>query len=65
MVNSSNEPCRYSCLSILGFPEIAVYPDSKKVGLLGGPSSLDTNGVPLIQVSAHGQTLGYYDGEDE
>lgn len=37
MVNPSNEPCRYLCLSTLGFAEIAVYPDSKKVGLLGGP----------------------------
>jgi uncharacterized cupin superfamily protein len=35
MINLTNEPCRYLCFSTLGFPEIAVYPDSKKVGLLG------------------------------
>jgi hypothetical protein len=49
----------------LGFPEIAVYPDSRKVGLLGGQSSVDASGAPLVQVSPYAQTLGYYDGEDE
>ena len=46
------------------FPEIAVYPDSKKVGLLGGRASVDGNGAPLVQVSPYGETLGSYDRED-
>ncbi len=65
LINSSKEPCRYLCFSTLGFPEIAVYPDSKKVGLLGGPASIDAGGVPLIQVSRYGEMLGYYEGEEE
>jgi uncharacterized cupin superfamily protein len=65
MINSSTEPCRYLCFSTLGFPEIAVYPDSKKLGLLGGRASVDASGAPLVQVSRYGETLGYYDGEEE
>ena len=65
MINSSDKRCRYLCVSTLAFPEIAVYPDSKKVGLLGGRASVDTNGTPLVQVSPFGETLGYYDGEDD
>jgi uncharacterized cupin superfamily protein len=65
MINASGRPCRYLCFSTLGFPEIAVYPDSKKVGLLGGRASVDANGAPLVQVSPYGETLDYYDGEDD
>ncbi len=31
----------------------------------GGRASVDENGAPLVQVSPYGETLGYYDGEDD
>ena len=65
MINSSHKPCRYLCFSTRVFPEIAVYPESKKVGLLGGRASVDAKGTPLVQVSPYGETLGYYDGKDD
>jgi uncharacterized cupin superfamily protein len=65
LINSTAEACRYLSLSTADLPEIVLYPDSKKLGLLGGPASSDASGKPLIHVSAHGQTLGYYDDEDE
>ena len=64
MINSTDKICRYLCISTAAFPEIAVYTDSGKVGLLGGPASVSANGAPLIQLSRHGETLGYYDGEE-
>jgi hypothetical protein len=51
--------------TVAALVRIAVYPDSKKVGLLGGRASVDANGAPLVQVSPYGETLGYYDGEDD
>ncbi len=65
MINLGDAPCRYLCFSTLGFPESAVYPDSRKVGLVGGPASVDASGAPLVQVSRYGEGVGYYDGEEE
>jgi uncharacterized cupin superfamily protein len=64
LINSSRGIVRYLCLSTMELPEVAVYPDSKKLGILGGPASVDAAGSPLIQLARHGESLGYYDGEE-
>jgi uncharacterized cupin superfamily protein len=65
LINSGSAPVHYLCMSTTGLPEVAVYPDSKKVGVLGGAGSVDASGKPLVHLSPLGGTLGYYDGEDE
>lgn len=64
LINSSEAPLRYLCASTLQEPEVVVYPDSKKIGVLGGPQSIDASGQPLRQLSRHGESLGYWDGEE-
>lgn len=64
LINESNAVVRYLCLSTLDFPEVAVYPDSNKVGVLGGHASVDASGAPLMHLARRGGDLGYYDGEE-
>lgn len=59
LINRSGAPVRYLCLSTTERPEIAVYPDSNKVGMFGGPGT-------AVERQYHrlGETLPYWDGED-
>lgn len=36
MINNSDAPLRYLCISTMNAPDVAVYPDSKKVAVFGG-----------------------------
>lgn len=36
IMNTSNEPLRYLCISTMHEPEVAVYPDSEKLGVYWG-----------------------------
>ncbi len=65
LLNHTETPVRYLCMSTLQEPEVAVYPDSKKVGVLGGPGSIDASGKQLMQLTRQGESLTYWDGEDE
>jgi uncharacterized cupin superfamily protein len=64
VINSSTAPLRFLALSTRIEPDIAVYPDSQKVGVLGGSVSAPPGGQPLRQVVRLGESVGYYDGEE-
>ena len=60
LINRSGAAVHYLCMSTLQTPEVAVYPDSGKIGFstaLGGPG-----GGPF-ELQRLGASLGYYDGE--
>jgi uncharacterized cupin superfamily protein len=61
LINTSGAPIHYLCMSTLQTPEVAVYPDSHKIGFstaLGGPAG------GSFEVQRLGTSLPYYDGED-
>ena len=61
LINASAAPVRYLCMSTLQTPEVAIYPDSGKIGFstaVGGPG-----GGPF-ELGRLGASLAYYDGED-
>jgi len=60
MINSGDAPLRYLCFSTMLTTEVAVYPDSKKVGAM----SIGPDGTPWVRQLHHesGQK-GYFDGE--
>lgn len=62
--NTGDTPLRYLCISTMIEPDIAVYPDSDKVGLFagsapGGPKDQRT----LSTFLSRSATVGYWDGE--
>jgi uncharacterized cupin superfamily protein len=62
LINTSAAAVHYLCMSTRQYPELVVYPDSKKVGFIhptGGPG-----GGVLRQLHPLGTSLGYYEGED-
>jgi len=64
--NCSDEPLRYLCFSTMIEPDIAVYPDSNKVGFFdgsapGGPKERRR----LTGIFRQGAEVGYFDGEDD
>ncbi len=58
VINRSSAPLRYLALSTMIEPEVAVYPDSKKIGVLARKT--------LAMSSVHKQdaTVDYYEGEE-
>ena len=65
LINTSSAPLYYLGLSTCIEPELAGQPDSKKIGILGGSISRDANGQPLRQLVRQGESLNYFDGEDD
>ena len=63
LINESSAPVHYLCLSTMQYPEVAVYPDSRKVGFISQYGSPDGGG-PFRQLQRFGESLAYYDGED-
>ena len=67
IVNTSEEILRYLCISTQSLPEVLVYPDSKKVGLMvqaeaGLPDWPELRGRSF-KLLRDEDSLGYYDGE--
>ena len=56
IVNRSQAPLRYLAISTMREPEVAVYPDSKKVGLLA-------RGHGMMSVHRQDDAVDYYEGE--
>jgi uncharacterized cupin superfamily protein len=56
IVNRSQAPLRFLAMSTMIEPEIAVYPDSKKVGVLA-------RRYGIMSVHRQGEAVDYYDGE--
>jgi len=57
IVNRGAAPLRYLALSTMIEPEVAVYPDSKKVGVLSRAQG-------LASVHKQGDAVDYYEGEE-
>ena len=64
LINTSGSALRFLAMSTMQQPEVAVYPDSKKIGVLGGSNSAEAGGKPLMQLNRLGDSLGYFDGEE-
>jgi uncharacterized cupin superfamily protein len=64
LVNSSEAVLRYLCFSTMVEPDVTVYPDSGKVGILGGAApggpKEDRTFSKLLRDDTE---VGYYDGE--
>lgn len=63
LINTSNAVIHYLCMSTLQAPEVVFYPDSRKVAFMS-PSGGPGNG-PIRQIQRLGESLSYYEGEDE
>lgn len=60
--NDGGEPARVLLLSTMSDPEVCVYPDSGKIGVVGGWSRPDERGrVRLLNRTE--ANLDYYEGE--
>ncbi len=64
ILNTSDSPLRYLCLSTMVEPDVMVYPDSRKVGMFagaapGGPKEKRT----FSKVLRSDAEVGYFDGE--
>jgi uncharacterized cupin superfamily protein len=57
IVNRSQAPLRYLAISTMREPEVAVYPDSDKVGVLA-------RGHGVMSVHRRGDGVDYYEGEE-
>ncbi len=64
LVNTSGAALRYLCFSTVADLEVAVYPDSGKIGTFGNimPGSPEKEGAFAKYLRA-GDEVGYYDGE--
>ncbi len=58
LINRGNVPLRYLALSTMIEPEVAVYPDSKKIGVLARKAA------SLVSVHRQGDSVDYYEGEE-
>ncbi len=67
--NTSNAELRYLALSTLRHPDVFVYPDSNKIGLVAGGGPMREAVVPgtekLIRFIHADMKVGYWDGEVE
>lgn len=64
LINTGTHPLRYICFSTMNSPEVAVYPDSHKIGIIGGRAPGAAPGVnALRKVFREGDAVDYYDGE--
>jgi uncharacterized cupin superfamily protein len=57
MINKSSAPLRFLALSTMIEPEVAVYPDSKKIGVLARSQG-------LASVHKQDTAVDYYEGEE-
>ncbi|MGH8335737.1 MAG: cupin domain-containing protein, partial [Gammaproteobacteria bacterium] len=62
--NSSNATLKYLCVSTMIDPEVCVYPDSNKVGVMvGSAPGGDPSKRTLAGVYWQASSVGYYDSE--
>jgi uncharacterized cupin superfamily protein len=66
LYNSSAAPLRYLCVSTMSTPEVCVYPDSHKVGVMvGSAPGGDPAQRTLAGVYKLNSGVSYYDGETD
>jgi uncharacterized cupin superfamily protein len=64
LVNTSDEPLKYLCFSTMVEPDVSVYPDSGKVGVVVGAAPGDPKEKrTLNEVFRRGAGVDYYEGE--
>jgi uncharacterized cupin superfamily protein len=65
VINTSDAPLRYLCISTMLEPEIAVYPDSGKTGYFAGVApGADRGEGDLIGFFNNASQVRYWDGEE-
>ena len=65
VINTSEEPLRYLCLSTMVEPDIMIYPDSEKVGLFAGAAPGGPKEKRILSKFLRSDAeVGYYDGEE-
>jgi uncharacterized cupin superfamily protein len=65
VVNDSGEPLRYLAFSTMIEPEVAVYPDSDRVGVLAGqPPGGDVRKMTLFGQFRREDAVPYWEGEE-
>ena len=57
IINRSQAPLRYLAISTMREPEVAIYPDSNKLGVLARAHG-------LVSVHRQGDAVDYYEGEE-
>jgi uncharacterized cupin superfamily protein len=64
VVNDSPEPLTFLCMSTMRHPDVAIYPDSGKVGIFAGspPGQYPDPAFPRAFLPLAGK-VGYWDGE--
>jgi uncharacterized cupin superfamily protein len=64
VLNDSEEPLRYLCFSTMSHPEIAVYPDSEKIGVFTGSApGCRPNKGDLREFMQRDAAVDYWEGE--
>lgn len=63
LVNTSDGPLEYLCLSTNRLPEVAEYPDSGKVGVMGAPPPDGDTARRLLKVFLLDSDVAYWEGE--
>lgn len=62
--NTGDEPLRYLAMSTMVDPDVLVYPDSSKVGVVvGAPPGGDEDERTLTKYFREADEVGYWDGE--
>lgn len=64
LINTSDDDLTYLCVSTMREPDVTLYPDSDKLGVLAGePPGGDSDGRSFETYLDNNQTLDYWDGE--
>jgi len=65
IINDSGSSLTYICVSTMLEPEVAVYPDSEKIGVVAGspPGRVD-NKAGIFKFVKMDSDVGYWDGEE-
>ncbi|RKG77063.1 cupin domain-containing protein [Corallococcus terminator] len=65
LINSGTEPLRYLCFSTMEEPDVLVYPDSKKVGIMAGAAPGGDKASRTLHVNLPlAASVDYWDGEE-
>lgn len=63
--NDTNSDATYLCLSTMLEPEVVIYPDSNKLGVMAGSPPGGDKSIRTFQGSFSISPIGYYDGEEK
>ena len=61
IVNRSGAPLRFLAFSTMMYPEVATYPESRKLGVYGGPAKADRRDLGVYKLAS---AVDYWEGEE-